>query len=478
MALSENLKEGENSFRDKITTVDEKGKRIWIYPKKPSGKFYSRRKIASYLLLVLLFGGPFVKIGGEPLLMLNVVTRKFVFFGQVFWPQDFYLAALTFIIFLVSIILFTVIFGRLFCGWVCPQTIFMEMIFRRIEYWIEGDANAQKKLNIARWNEEKIKKKTLKHFLFILISFLISNVFLAYIIGYEELFKIIQDDASAHKFGLLALLIFTFIFYGVFAFFREQVCTNVCPYGRLQGVLLDRDTFNVTYDYKRGEPREKLNEKLNQSLHKDAPPKSDCVDCSLCVQVCPTGIDIRNGTQLECVNCTACMDACDEVMLKIHRPKGLIRYASENSIDKGIPFKLSIRGKAYTALLLVLITVFSIIVANRSSVELNILRAYGTTFQVREDGSYLNIYKFRLLNKTNKKQNMTFKILNVPAKLEVVSGGNVAINPYQQKEGSLLISLDEKDLTGLKTELILGVYLDGELVKEEEVYFSGPFKFK
>ena len=172
------------------------------------------------------------------------------------------------------------------------------------------------------------------------------------------------------------------------------------------------------------------------------------------------------------------MDACDEVMLKIHRPKGLIRYASENSIDKGIPFKLSIRGKAYTALLLVLITVFSIIVANRSSVELNILRAYGTTFQVREDGSYLNIYKFRLLNKTNKKQNMTFKILNVPAKLEVVSGGNVAINPYQQKEGSLLISLDEKDLTGLKTELILGVYLDGELVKEEEVYFSGPFKFK
>lgn len=470
MNQNEQLHEEENSFRDRISTVDEKGKRIWIYPKKPKGKFYNRRKLVSYFLVTLLLGGPFIKIGGEPLLMLNVVSRKFVFFGQVFWPQDFYLAALTFIISLVCIILFTVIFGRLFCGWVCPQTIFMEMVFRRIEYWIEGDANSQKKLNAARWNEEKIRKKATKHALFLGISFLISNVFLAYIIGSEELFKIVTDHASAHKFGLLALVIFTLVFYGVFAFFREQVCTNVCPYGRLQGVLLDADTYNVTYDYVRGEPREKL--------HKGAPAKSDCVDCSLCVQVCPTGIDIRNGTQLECVNCTACMDACDEVMLKIKRPEGLIRYASENSIKSGIPFKLSTRGKAYTALLLVLITVFSVIVANRSSVELNILRAYGTTFQIREDGSYLNIYKFRLLNKTNKKQKMTFEVLNIPAKLEVVSGGTVTIEPYHQKEGSLLISLDEKNLTGLKTDLVLGVYLDGELVKEQDIHFSGPFKFK
>lgn len=462
--------ENQKSFRDKITTVDEKGKRIWIYPKKPEGKFYTRRKLVSYLLLALLFAGPFIRINGEPLLMLNVIQRKFVFFGQVFWPQDFYLAAMTFIISIIGIALFTVVFGRLFCGWVCPQTIFLEMVFRRIEYLIEGDANAQKKLNAERWTDEKIRKKTLKHSLFLVLSFLISNVFLAYIIGSEELLKIIIDQPAEHKIGLFLIIVFTLVFYGVFAFFREQVCTNVCPYGRLQGVLLDANTYNVTYDYKRGEPRQKL--VRGQEI------KADCVDCSLCVQVCPTGIDIRNGTQLECVNCTACMDACDSVMDKIHRPKGLIRYASENSISKGIPFKLSPRGKAYTVLLLLLLTVFSTILLNRSAVEINVLRAYGTSYQEKPDGTYLNIYKLRLLNKTNKNQVLSFKILNKKAKLECVAGEKLSITPYGQKETSLLITLHGNELEGLKTELVLGVYLNGEIVKEEDIFFSGPFKFK
>lgn len=274
----------EESFRDKVATIAEDGSRIWIFPKKPKGKFYSRRKILSYFLLILLFGLPHLTINGEQMLLFNIVERKFVLFGMVFWPQDFYLFAFTFILGLIFIILFTVVFGRLFCGWVCPQTIFMELVFRRIEYFIEGDANAQRRLDTAPWDLNKIWKKTLKHLLFFSISFAIANTFLAYIIGKEELIKIQLDNPGEHIVGLSLITLFSFVFYAVFAFMREQVCTSVCPYGRLQGVLLDANTVNVSYDYKRGEPRGKIEKASNSS-------KGDCIDCKLCVQVCPTGID-------------------------------------------------------------------------------------------------------------------------------------------------------------------------------------------
>ena len=245
--------EDTESYRDSIATVDEKGKRIWIYPKKPKGWFYDKRKVLSYVLLLFLFAGPYIKIGGEPLLMVNILERKFVLFGQVFWPQDFYIFALGMITFVVFIILFTVVFGRLFCGWICPQTIFMEMVFRRIEYWIEGDFKHQKKLNAASWNAEKIRKKLLKHSIFWGISFLIANTFLSYVIGYEALWEIILDNPADHVGGLIAIIIFTTVFYLVFSQMREQVCTTVCPYGRLQGVLLDKNSLVVAYDHVRGE---------------------------------------------------------------------------------------------------------------------------------------------------------------------------------------------------------------------------------
>jgi cytochrome c oxidase accessory protein FixG len=206
----------------------------------------------SYALLILLFAGPHIKIGGEPMLLFNVLERKFVIFGQVFWPQDFYIFAIALVFGVVFIILFTVIFGRLFCGWVCPQTIFMEMVFRRIEYWIEGDWTHQKKLDQMPWTKEKIRKRILKHGIFWGISFLIANTFLAYIIGAEELWAIQTTHPKEHIGGLIALVIFTTVFYGVFARLREQVCTTICPYGRLQGVLLDRNSIVITYDHVRG----------------------------------------------------------------------------------------------------------------------------------------------------------------------------------------------------------------------------------
>ena len=242
-------------FRDSIATVDEKGKRLWIYPKKPSGKFHNWRIVVTVILLGLLFGGPLIKINGQPLLLLNVFERKFVILGQAFWPQDFVLLAIVLITFFVFIILFTVVFGRVWCGWLCPQTLFMEMVFRKIEYWIEGDAAAQRRLDKEKWTTGKIYKKTLKHFIFILISVLIAHTVMAYLIGVEETFAIVSEPPAENIAGFLGLVSFTGIFYGLFAKFREQACIAVCPYGRLQGVLLGKESIVVAYDWIRGEPR-------------------------------------------------------------------------------------------------------------------------------------------------------------------------------------------------------------------------------
>ncbi len=323
----ENKKENNESFRDSLSTVSKEGKRKWVYPKKPSGKFYNARTIVSIILLAILFGTPFIKVDGHPFVLFDVIHRNFIIFGILFGPHDFFLFGLLMITFIVFIFLFTVVFGRVFCGWICPQTIFMEMVFRKIEYWIEGDFRQQMALNKSPWTSEKIFKKTSKQSIFFTISFIISNFFLAYLIGMDQLIKIVTDPPSEHINGLMAMLAFSGVFYWVFSSFREQACTMVCPYGRLQGVLLDQDSVVISYDYVRGEPRGKIRKSETQDK------KGDCVDCHLCVDVCPTGIDIRDGVQLECVNCTACIDACDDVMDKIKKPRGLIRYDSLNGIE-------------------------------------------------------------------------------------------------------------------------------------------------
>ena len=252
------LPNDNEKFRDQIATVDERGKRIWLYPKKPKGYYTRIRSILSWVLLALLFGMPFIKINGDPLMLFNIMERRFIIFGINFMPQDFYLFVIAMLIFIVFIVLFTVVFGRLFCGWICPQTIFMEMVFRKIEYLIEGDANKQKALAKAPWNTDKLIKKSSKHAIFFILSFLIANTFLAYIIGIDQLEKIATEPLDAHIGGFIAIIIFSGVFYGVFAHFREQVCLVVCPYGRLQGVLLDKNSIVVGYDYVRGEPRKKI----------------------------------------------------------------------------------------------------------------------------------------------------------------------------------------------------------------------------
>jgi cytochrome c oxidase accessory protein FixG len=463
------MSDQEEAFRDRIATVNEKGKRVWIFPKRPSGSFYNKRKIVSYFLLVLLFGAPHLKIGNEPFLLFNVIERKFVILGKVFWPQDMYLFAVILIIGVVFVILFTIIFGRLFCGWVCPQTIFMEMFFRRIEYWIEGDWTEQKKLNKEPWNKKKILKKSLKHFIFWMISFFISNTFLAYIIGSDELWKIQTDPIGKHFGGFIAIIIFTYVFYGVFAFLREQVCTTICPYGRLQGVLLDKNSMVVAYDDVRGENRAKI----HKGEDRKASGKGDCIDCFQCVHVCPTGIDIRNGTQLECINCTACIDACDHMMEAVGQKKGLVRFVSENGIKNRTPFQWTRRVKAYTFLLVGLIVALGILLITRKDVETILIRQRGSTYQITDDNLVSNIYEVNLINKTHSKKRITFAIKQKDAIVELVGDEIVILGGKQTKE-RLLVKMPNSDLELGKKKIEIEVYADGELIETVKTKFIGP----
>jgi cytochrome c oxidase accessory protein FixG len=470
MAINFDIKDPAGTFRDTIATIDKEGNRKWIFPKKPGGKYYNARTIVSILLLTLLFAGPFIRIGGEPLLMMNVILRKFVLFGQVFWPQDFYLFGLGMITFLVFVIVFTVAFGRVFCGWICPQTIFMEMVFRKIEYLIEGDWKQQLALDKMEWNTEKIRKKTLKHVTFYFISFLIANTFLAYIIGSNELIKIITDDPSEHIAGLSSVLVFSAVFYGVFAKFREQACLVVCPYGRLQGVLLDRNSIVVAYDRLRGEGRAKFHKNENRS----SAGKGDCIDCHHCVDVCPTGIDIRNGTQLECVNCTACIDACNHMMSSIGHKPGLIRYASETEIADRKPFRITTRMKAYSTVLLLLIGAMTTLLITRSDISGTLLRATGMLYQEQEAGKISNLYYYKIINKTNKTIPVKLKPLDAGIEIKLIGNQDIIIDEQGIGQGALFIYVNKTDLTKMKSKFTIGVYSGDELIYKLKTTFIGP----
>ncbi len=462
-------KEDNDSFRDKIATVDKEGNRVWIYPKKPKGKLTNYRNYVSYLLLVLFFAAPFIKIKGEPLILINVLERHFVFFGVVFWPQDFHIFLIGMITFVIFVVLFSVIYGRIFCGWACPQTIFMEMVFRKIEYWIEGDWHAQQTLDKSTLTFNKFFKKFIKHSIFLLISFIISNLFLTYIIGTTQWWHIVTDAPMNHLGGLSSILIFTLIFYAVYARFREQICTTICPYGRLQGVFLDKNSIVVAYDYIRGENRGKIRKGEDRTVEK----KGDCIDCHRCVQVCPTGIDIRNGVQLECINCTACIDECDDVMAKIGFPKGLIRYASEENIVQKKPFKWTKKIIGYSIVLVLLILSLGTLLVTRSDVETSILRTPGMLYQDQGNNNYSNLYNLKIINKTSTIIPIQMKLENVKGEIRMV-GKELAVKPKSVAEGAFFIILNTTKIIKIKTKIEIGVYEGDRLIEKVNTTFVGP----
>jgi len=457
----------DQSFRDHLATVDAKGRRNWIYALKPKGKWYSTRTYISWGFFILFFTLPFISVGGKPLFLFNVPAARFILFGKVFWPQDFFIFGLTMVTFVIFIILFTAAFGRLFCGWVCPQTIFMEMLFRKVEYLIEGDAPRQKLLKAPPWTAGKICRKSLKHLVFFLLAFVIANTFLSYIIGVRELWKIMTEPLDQHIGGLLSLLVFSGVFYSVYAFFREQACTVVCPYGRLQSVLLDRNSMIVAYDHKRGEPRSKLKKE-------PVADAGDCIDCLQCVKVCPTGIDIRNGLQMECVGCTACIDACNHMMEKTGRPLDLIRYASENGIVNKEPLRYTLRMKLYTGLLCVLVVLLSALLLSRKDVDATVMRAPGMLYQERGADSISNLYNIKVANKTTRDVPLFLRLENAAGKIEVIGGKTIRLKKDDEGAGAFFIILPRQSVRERKTLLHIGLYEGNKKIDEIRTNFLGP----
>jgi cytochrome c oxidase accessory protein FixG len=458
------------SFRDRLATVDAKGRRKWIFAQKPKGRFYNIRTLVSWGFFALFFALPFIKVNGRPLFLFNIPEAKFIIFGKIFWPQDFFIFGVIMITFIVFVVLFTAAFGRLFCGWVCPQTIFMEMLFRKVEYLIEGNAARQKQMKEHPTSKTRLRK-ALKHIAFYILSFIIANFFLSYIIGMDELKKIVSEPVSQNLVGFISIVVFSFIFYGVYAYFREQACTVVCPYGRLQGVLLDRNSMIVAYDYKRGEPRTKY-----QKIKEEKADSGDCIDCFQCVKVCPTGIDIRNGTQMECVGCTACIDACNAIMDGVGKPKGLIRYASENGIANGSRLRYTGRMKFYTVLLLLLGGLLTLLLLSRKEVDGTIVRAPGILYQERGTDSISNLYTIKVINKSLKNIPLSLKLENAPGRILYTQGEYIILKSEDQAKGLFFVVLPNTYLTGRKTRLTVGLYDGDKRITTLHTNFMGPFR--
>jgi cytochrome c oxidase accessory protein FixG len=455
------------SFRNELASVHRDGRRKWVYARQPSGRYYRARTLVAIALIGFLVGAPFVEVNGQPLVLLNVLERRFVLFGLVFWPQDFYLVVLIALTGLVTLALSTAAIGRVWCGWLCPQTVFLEMVFRRLEYLIDGSAERQLQRDSRPWTAGTWARAGVKHALFFALSFGVANVFLAYIIGAGPLWAIITDPPGRHLAGLVAITIFSLLFYGVFARFREQACTLACPYGRVMSSLIDRRTVTVTYDAPRGEPRGRL-------ARNSATPAGDCVDCARCVTVCPTGIDIRNGIQLECVNCTACMDACDDVMQRLHRPTGLIRLTSHERLEAGRRSWWSGRLAGYTAAWLLLVAVVTTLLMRREPIDVLILRQAGTMHATLSDGTVANFYTVQVFNRTGGR--LPFEIRAVlPVGATVTRLGLPSdVQPHALLEGRLLLAVPAGSLTATATPVRFDLRVGGGDVRHIDSSFIGP----
>ena len=448
------------SFRDRPINIDSLGRRKWVYAKNPSGKWYRWRLVMAFILLTFFVTAPLIKLNGEPFMLLDIVNQKFILFGTIFWAQDTFILALLMLSFVLFIVLFTVTFGRLWCGFACPQTIFLELIFRKIEFLIEGDYKKRYELDKALISFSKVIKKTIKHILFFFVAVLITNIFLLWFIGPDELKQIITDPLSEHFNGFIIMLVISATIYWIYAFFREQICTMVCPYGRMQGVLVDKKSIIVAYDYKRGEPRG----------IKDG---GDCVNCLHCLSVCPTGIDIRNGTQLECINCTACIDECDSVMKKVKRPKGLIRFDSIDGIENGHKTIWNSRNKAYSVVLVLLLGFFIYSLTSRSEIETSILKISGSLYQLQPNGDITNIYNLKIINKTHKNIPLELKLLSHKGQIQM-AGKEILLNDHESFETVIILTIPKNYINSGSNTIEFGIYNNERLLEKYSTVFPAP----
>lgn len=452
--------------RNVVTTINADGSRFMVHPADTRGRFTFWRRVVAYLLIAFFIALPWIPINGYPALFLDITGRRFHLFGATLAFQDtwllfFVLSGTAFTLFFV-----TALWGRIWCGWTCPQTVYLEHVYRRVERWIEGDSMARKKLDAAPMSPEKAAKRVIKHGIFIVLSFLIAHIFLSYFVSLPGLWDRISHAPLEHWHSFLFVFAFTTILYVNFAWFREQLCIIICPYGRFQSILIDNHSKNVAYDFNRGDPPGKPKD----------PKAGDCIDCTRCVQVCPTGIDIRQGLQLECIGCASCIDACDEIMDKVKRPRGLIRYASEEELAGKRTRLIRFRTVLYAILLLIGAGVAATAVNSVEPIHVTVTRMVGSPFYVTAT-HVRNQYQLRLINKSNEPIQFTVSAAPVDSGQKVVTAGferPVTVQPMGEEPATFVVQILRENFKGNFPIVITAVGNPGEHTLVSEVEFLGP----
>lgn len=450
--------------RDSVTTIRADGSRPFLYPADVRGRFTLVRRLLAYGLIVFYLSLPWIKINGYPAVFLDLAERRFHLFGLTLAAQDMWL--LFFVITGLGFSLFfvTALLGRVWCGWACPQTVFLDHIYRVIERWIDGDAVARRALAAAPMSPQKIGRRVLKHGAFIFVSAVLTHLFFAYFVSLPEVWAMVRAAPAEHWSAFAFMAVFTGITYFVFAWFREQVCIVLCPYGRIQSALIDDHSLVIGYDAKRGEPRGKAG----------TAGAGDCVACNRCVHVCPTGIDIRQGLQIECVGCTACIDACDTVMSRLHRPRGLIRYDSQNGFA-GRPTRwLRPRTVLYGVLLLVGAAVATWALSTVRPANFGVTRMIGAPYVVSDD-FVRNQFFVRIVNKRNTPVRFVLHVNRAPADLRQNGFADaVDVPPLGELVQPLVLQQPRREYGGPFVFEVRVEDAAGRFHLERDVEFLGP----